>query len=275
MNEQDTSHPAPEWLQGEALSVALAPAARAELAMLDVVRSIDSTNTELLRHGAPDQGTRVLFAEQQTGGRGRRGKAWSSPLAAHLYVSLARRFDGSVARLGGLSLVAGIAVAEALRAQGFGMVRLKWPNDLVVIDGAGLRKLGGILVESAGGGRASAVIGIGINVAMPEAQAKTIDQPWTDLRMLAGGEVSRQRVAVAVLDALLPALALFDAQGLAPFLPRYAALDALRGRDVNVLRADGMRVAEALGIADDGSLRVRIAGSEQRVHAGEVSVRVA
>lgn len=274
MTDESIASQTVEWLDPARIETALGAATRAQLAALDVVHSIDSTNTEQLRRGAPAQGSSVLFAERQTGGRGRRGKVWASPMAAHLYMSLACRFSGDVARLGGVSLVAGIAVAEALRGLGFDDVRLKWPNDLVVRDGGGLRKLGGLLVESTGrdGG---AVIGIGVNVAMPQEQAKFIDQPWTDLRTLSGSAVSRNRVAAVLLDALLPALAQFDAQGLAPFLPRYAALDALHGRTVNVHRADGVIAAEALGIAEDGALRVCIDGGEQRVHAGEVSVRVA
>ena len=110
---------------------------------LDVAWSLDSTNSELLRRKAPAQGVAVLLAEQQTGGRGRRGRHWASPIAANLYLSVSRQFSGGLARLGGLSLVVGVAVAEALRQAGYDGVGVKWPNDLL----AGGAKLGGILVE--------------------------------------------------------------------------------------------------------------------------------
>jgi BirA family biotin operon repressor/biotin-[acetyl-CoA-carboxylase] ligase len=165
-------------------------------------------------------------------------------------------------------------VAEALRALGFDAVGLKWPNDLL----AGDRKLAGLLVEGGGehAGPVHAVIGIGINVRLPSVAAAAIDQPWTDLARLApdGRPPSRNAVAAAVLGRLLPALDAFDRDGLAPFLPRYAALDVLAGRPVRVLAGPGAIGGRALGLAVDGGLRVRTEGGEERTfHAGEVSVR--
>jgi len=269
-----------DLLDANAIREGLPASAQAQLAAMEVVWSIDSTNSELLRRPSPDTGTAVLLAERQTGGRGRRGREWTSPLAAHLYLSLSRTFGGGLARLGGLSLVAGIAVAEALHALGFPQVRLKWPNDLVVAGDAGpLRKLGGLLVEGGGehAGPVRAVIGIGLNVRMPAAAASRIEQPWCDLAGLTRDGKSglvRNRVVAALLARLLPALEQFDTAGLAPLLPRYAALDALAARAVTVHGAHSMQVGMALGLADDGALRLRLAdGSECRFHAGEVSVR--
>ncbi|WP_394539935.1 bifunctional biotin--[acetyl-CoA-carboxylase] ligase/biotin operon repressor BirA [Lysobacter enzymogenes] len=266
-----------DLLDAAAIAAALSAPARARLDSLEVAWSIDSTNSELLRRSTPARGAAVLLAERQTGGRGRRGRVWASPLAAHLYLSLARAFGGGLARLGGLSLVAGIAAAQALHALGFAAVRLKWPNDLVALDGDGLRKLGGLLVEGGGeyAGPARAVIGLGLNVRMPAAAAAQIEQPWCDLAWLAGAQApSRDAVVAALLDALLPALDEFDAQGLAPFLDRYAGFDALAGQAVSVLGSDREHRGVALGLADDGALRVRLDdGEERRFHAGEVSVR--
>jgi len=266
-----------ELLDAAAILAAMPEAARAQLASLEVAWAIDSTNSELLRQAAPGHGVQVLLAERQTGGRGRRGRGWESPLAANLYLSLARRFDAGLARLGGLGLVAGLGVVEALHACGLRQVRLKWPNDLVApaADGT-LRKLGGLLVEGGGenAGPVRAVIGIGINVRMPDEAAAAIGQPWTDLATLAGNDApGRNRLAGECLAALLPALERFDREGLAPFLEPYAAVDALAGRRVRVQSGAGEREGEALGIAADGALRVRIDGHERAVHAGEVSVR--
>ncbi|KRG75683.1 biotin--protein ligase [Stenotrophomonas chelatiphaga] len=260
-----------DLLDAGGIRAALPAPADALLDDLQVTWSTVSTNTELLRCSAPPRGSRVLLAERQTGGRGRRGRDWASPLAAHIYLSVLRGFAGGLAQLGGLSLVAGVAVAEALRGLGHAQVQLKWPNDLVV-DG---HKLGGLLVEGGGefAGPARAVIGIGLNVHMPPAFAERIDQPWTDLDQLAGEPVQRNAVATAVLAALLPALEQFEAEGLAPFLPRYAALDSLAGREVRVELGGAWQDGRALGLAEDGALRVEIEGREQPVHAGEVSVR--
>ncbi|MFC3551402.1 bifunctional biotin--[acetyl-CoA-carboxylase] ligase/biotin operon repressor BirA [Lysobacter cavernae] len=268
-----------DLLDATAIRAALPAGVQTGLAGLEVAWTLDSTNTELLRRLAPEHGAVALLAERQTGGRGRRGREWASPLAAHVYLSVARQFSAGLARLGGLSLVAGIAGAEALQALGFGRVRLKWPNDLVAVDGdGGLRKLGGVLVEGGGehAGPARAVIGLGINVRMPAAVAARIDQPWCDLAGLAApaSAPTRNAVAAAVLARLLPALEEFDATGLEPFRARYAALDALAGQPISVHGATATQHGVALGLADDGALRVRLDdGHERHCHSGEVSVR--
>jgi BirA family biotin operon repressor/biotin-[acetyl-CoA-carboxylase] ligase len=264
-----------DLIDAAALRAALPPATAQGVDRLEVAWSVDSTNSELLRRGAPARGVDVLLAERQTGGRGRRGRPWQSPLGANLYLSAARAFEGGLARLGGLSLVAGIAVAEALHAAGRPEVALKWPNDLVVDDGTRLRKLGGLLVEGGGehGGPASAVIGIGINVAMPPEAGARIDQPWIDLAGL-GGAPSRTQLAAALVVHLVDALDLFDREGFAPFAARWRALDALRGREAEVHLPSGSEPVHVLGLGDGGALRVRGAdGRERDLHAGEVSLR--
>ncbi|MGH8061697.1 MAG: bifunctional biotin--[acetyl-CoA-carboxylase] ligase/biotin operon repressor BirA [Pseudoxanthomonas sp.] len=260
-----------ELLQADAIIDGLPAHVRAGIASLDLAWSLDSTNSELLRRETPASGIAVLMAERQTGGRGRRGKVWASPLAAHLYLSVSRQFSGGLARLGGLSLVAGVAAAEALHACGYPGVRLKWPNDLLVDD----RKLGGLLVEGGGehAGPVRAVVGLGVNVHMPEAVAASIDQPWIDLAGLQSPAPSRNRIATILLAHLVPALDQFDAEGLAPFLARYACFDALVGRTVAIHLGAVVQSGIALGIAEDGALRVNIGGEERLFHAGEVSVR--
>ncbi|MGY4514990.1 bifunctional biotin--[acetyl-CoA-carboxylase] ligase/biotin operon repressor BirA [Lysobacter sp. HA18] len=265
-----------DLLDADAIRAALPPDVAAGLTRLDVAWSIDSTNTALLREPAPAHGARVLFAERQTGGRGRRGRTWQSPLGASLLVSVSRAFDGGLARLGGLSLVAGIATASALRAASFEAVGLKWPNDVVVEEGGTLRKLGGLLVEGGGehGGPARAVIGIGLNVRLPDTAAAAIDQPWIDVATL-GDAPSRNALASMLLAHLLPALDAFDRDGFAPFAARWNEFDVLRDRDVVLHLPDRTEPARVLGLADDGALRVRTDGGERSVHAGEVSLRVA
>ena len=274
------AHPL-ELLDADRIRDALPPDAEGSLA-LEVAWTLDSTNSELLRRPPPEVGAEALLAERQTGGRGRRGREWASPLAANIYLSLSRMFSGGLARLPGLSLVAGVATAEALSGLGYHGVALKWPNDLVVERDGEFRKLGGLLVEGGGenAGPVRAVIGLGLNVCMPDAQCAHIDQPWIDLATIgaqngAGPAPSRNRVVAAVLAQWLPALEAFDADGLAPFLPRFAAFDALAGRAIAVRAHDGTHPARALGLAADGALRVSIDGVEQRVHSGEVSVRTA
>ncbi len=243
----------------------------AKLDTLEVAWEIDSTNAELLRRPATS-GIQVMLAERQSAGRGRRGRAWVSPLAAHLYLSLQRRFDGGIAALAGLSIAVGVAAAEALRALGFNDVGLKWPNDLVAND----RKLGGILIEFGGedAGVVRAVIGIGINVRMPDSAAATIDQPWVDLQQLEVRTPSRNTLATALIAAQVNALDQFAKAGLAPFLARWGTLDALRDRTIDVVAGTQRDRGIALGIADNGALRVRHADGEHDYHSAEISVRL-
>lgn len=262
-----------DLLEAARIRAAISSDALAGLAALDVAWTLESTNTSLLARAAPEQGVAVLLAERQTSGRGRRGRQWTSPLGAHIYLSASRRFSGGLGQLAGLSLAVGVAVAEALRGCGFADVGLKWPNDLLARE----RKLGGLLIEGGGemAGIARAVIGLGLNVHMPAAAAAAIDQPWVDLDTLAGRAVSRDTVVAAVLSGLLPALDLFEAQGLAPFLSRYAALDVLCGRAVEVEEAGTRHHGIALGLAADGALRVQLGETVRLFHSGEVSVRPA
>jgi BirA family biotin operon repressor/biotin-[acetyl-CoA-carboxylase] ligase len=261
-----------DLLDAEAIRARLTEPARALLATLEVEWIVDSSNSVLLRREGVADGAEALLVEGQSGGRGRRGREWRSPLASNLYLSLARRYAGGLARFGGLSLAAGVAVAEALHSLDVA-VQLKWPNDLVV-DG---RKLGGLLVEGGGehAGPARAVVGLGLNVCMPQAFARDIDQPWADLATVApAAAASRNALAATVLSWLLPALEQFDRDGLAPFRERYAAFDVLRDREIAVLGAGDSMQGVALGLADDGGLRLQLPNGEVRtVHAGEVSVR--
>ena len=239
---------------------------------VEVVERIGSTNAELFaraRHGI-DIHRVALFAEQQSAGRGRRGRGWVSPPGANLYLSLGWRLDG--AALEGLSLVAGVAVARALRRGAGVEARLKWPND-VLVDG---RKLGGILVEVNGdaGGALDVVIGVGLNLALPANVATTIDQPWTDLQRAGGRNIERNTLAATVLDELCTAIETLVSSSFAAFRAEWNALDALHGRDVMVSGLAATLAGRALGVDEHGALRVLDAGGMlHTVMAGEVSVR--
>lgn len=249
----------------DAIRARLAPASRARLGALEIVSSIDSTNAELLRRGAAQPDNAVLVADAQQAGRGRRGRGWHSPPRANLYLSLYRRSARPVRELTGLGLAVGVACAEALHRLGADAVRLKWPNDLL----AQGRKLGGILVELAPG---AAVIGIGLNLAMPPRQDGAIGQPWIDLHAL-GVDATRADVVVALLDALLPALDQYEGAGFDPFRPRWEALDAYAGAMLHLIDGEERRVGRSLGLAPDGGLRVECNGIERVFRSADVSLR--
>ncbi len=262
-----------ELLDAALILGSLADDSLAQLHSLSIAGETVSTQIDAASAEAPAQGCAVFFAEHQSGGMGRNGRPWASPVSANLYFSVSRRFSRSLPAMAGLSLVVGIAAAQALHAMGFTGVRLKWPNDLWV-DG---RKLGGILVQLRNHPPGcAAIIGMGLNVHMPEEAARRIDQAWCDLSQLGHGIMSRNDVAAHVLGALLPALHRFDEEGLSPFLSRWQALDALHGKPVRVM--DGMQQFEGicLGIDGNGALRLRGEGGQERsFHGGEASLRPA
>ena len=175
----------------------------------------------------------------------------------------------AAAGLSGMSLAVGISVCEAVRARGIERAQVKWPNDLQV-DGA---KLGGVLIEiaSAGSDGSAVVIGLGLNLAMPPDHAP--DQAWTDLHQL-GIDVDPCTWASCMTEAIVAAVDRFDAEGLDAFHDRWDAIDALRGRGVEVQGAQSVS-GTARGIDAHGALRVEHAGGMWLCRSGEVRVRAA
>src|SRR2546425_4330707 len=226
------------------------------------VRTVErcgSTNAVLLAEGKPDV---LLAAEEQTAGRGRRGRRWHSPRGAGVTFSLSAVIRRPVRELAGLSLVAGVAAARALRALGVAQAALKWPNDLVV-DGA---KLGGILVETRG---SLAVIGLGINCRRDAALEARLRRPISSLDQFIA--VGRSRVIERVAASLLEALAIFDAHGLEPLRGEWERMDAHAGKRLRVRLADG-RVLTGLarGLDGDGGLRLQTRSGLRAVRSGRV-----
>jgi len=261
----------PDVLDRDVLLAALSPSTRSQLQHLQVDEEAASTQSLALAQPAPEHGCALWLAEHQTAGQGQRGRVWSTPAGAGLAMSLSRRFHGGLPRLSGLSLAVGVSVADSLHRLGFDAVGVKWPNDLV----AGGRKLGGILIQlRAASGDSDAVIGLGLNVHMPVDAGVAIDQPWCDLTMLRTAAPPRRTdLAAAIIDDLVQALAVFDAEGLPPFLSRWREFDALTGRRVRVIEPNATHEGLAVGITDGGPLRLAYAEGESIHHRGRFSLR--
>lgn len=247
-------------------------ACRAEV--LGVTGSTNDDARRLLEEVADDsQRPRVVLAEAQAAGRGRRGRSWQSPVASNLYLTQLEPLRGGPETARGLSLAAGVAVAEALeRVHGID-VALKWPNDLLV-EG---RKLGGILVELAlVGGRCHALIGIGVNVRLPAHVARAIDQPWIDLATLGVDGPTRNETAAAIVASVNTMAETFRANGFdARLRARWQSRDPFFDRAVVVSNRDGAVSGIARGIDDDGELLLETAAGRRVLSAGEVSIRLA
>jgi BirA family transcriptional regulator, biotin operon repressor / biotin---[acetyl-CoA-carboxylase] ligase len=234
---------------------------------LDIVPEVDSTNSELMRRARAGRNEPVLLAaERQTAGRGRQGRQWLSSQdhgsPASLTFSLGLPLEP--ADWSGLSLAVGVSVAECLHPR----IRLKWPNDLWLDD----RKLAGVLIETASfgggaGGQRYAVVGVGVNIALPRAADLSV--PAAALQEVLP-EAGAGDTLLRIAPPLVQALRAFETFGFAPFQARFHARDALRDRQV--VLSDGTQ-GTAHGTAGDGALLVHTAAGMVTVTSSEVSVR--
>ena len=236
-----------------------------------VLGETDSTNSramEMAENGAP-HGT-VVVAEAQTGGRGRLGRRWVSPPGKNVYVSLLLRPDVPPVGAPQLSLLAGVALADAL--EGMGMTAaVKWPNDLYLGD----RKAAGILAEMASDPDRvrHVVIGVGINVNMePDDFPPEISAKATSLRIRAGRPFPRVEVLARFLDSFAARYGEFLSGGFAAVSGDWDRRDFLRGRRVLLRRGVAERWGVAEGVDPEGALRFRPDGAAraEAVRSGEI-----
>lgn len=243
--------------------------ARRSISGIEIFDEIDSTNAYLLRKRASGNcAGRVCLAETQTAGRGRYGKTWVSPHGANLYMSLACRLDQPSAAVTRLSLVIGVALADALTALGIDDLGLKWPNDILWQG----KKLGGVLIEAADG---FVVIGIGLNVRMPPSSAAKIDQPWIDLAAVLQRDVpGRNWLAASMLNAIVPTIiSSFERETRQSLSAAWHGYDLLYGRTVVLDSGSGRQRGTGLGVDDNGRLLLRIGNQELAFASGEARLR--
>jgi BirA family transcriptional regulator, biotin operon repressor / biotin---[acetyl-CoA-carboxylase] ligase len=229
---------------------------------VEVLPEIDSTNSELMRRARAGQtDTTLLVAEQQSAGRGRLGRNWASAPGSSLTFSLGLVLQPQA--WDGLSLAVGLSVATSLHES----IQLKWPNDLWVQD----CKLAGILIETAAvagnAGPRYAVIGVGINIAPRPSEG--LSTPPAYLQALQP-HTSATQALESVAAPLLRDVLQFERDGFAPFALRFAARDALHGREVRL--SDGMQ-GIAQGVDGRGALLVQTMQGLQHINSSEVSVR--
>ena len=276
---------------------------------VEVLQSIDSTNTELMRRArAGRTEPTLLVAEQQTAGRGRLGRAWQSgvdvssagpPQAAKAPLGgSAAREAASVGAMpslmmslglplaprdwSGLSLAVGVSVAESLQpvlppaSSGVPRIGLKWPNDLWL---TGDRKLGGILVETASfvapqGGPATSpatarYVVVGVGINVLPRNGEGMSLPPGSLQEVEPG-LTAPEALLRIAAPLVAMLQAFEGYGFAPMQPRFAARDVLQGRAVNL--SDGT-TGTAHGVGEDGALLVHAVGGMQAITSSDISVR--
>lgn len=234
----------------------------------EVLLLTDSTNEQLKGEGF--QHRKLLSAEYQSAGRGRRGRQWISPLASNLYWSVGWQTQMPVQQLGGLSLVVGLAIIKALASLGVKGVQLKWPNDIRYQG----KKLGGILIELSGdvAGALQVVIGVGLNMQMGATAAQQIDQEWMNINEL-GPEVSRQQLLTEVVVQLSDALNTFERQGFEVFREAWQEVDECFGQKVTIFQQSQELKGIGAGVDATGALLLQTGKGIMPIYAGEVSLR--
>lgn len=240
---------------------------------LDALDECDSTSSELMRRaerGAP-AGT-VIVADRQSAGRGRRGRSWLSAAESGLTFSLLWRFSVPLARLSGLSLAVGVALAQALENLGAAGVCLKWPNDVLLHDAQGYAKLAGILIELSSDRRGTqAIIGIGLNLQAPEGD---LTQPAAGLSQALSGSPDRHVVLAAILAALAEVLDVFAVDGFVGLKSEWQQRNAWQGQAVQILAEAAAPLSGiCLGVDADGALLLQTSAGLERIFSGDVSLR--
>jgi len=250
---------------------------------VEVLKEVDSTNSELMRRARAGQTDSVfLVAESQTAGRGRLGRQWHAQAGDALTFSLGLMLHP--ADWSGLSLAVGLSVVESLDPQGALGLGLKWPNDIWVLHTPKhWTKLAGILIETATTQKDAryCVIGVGINIAKPNAQDLSI--PGIGLRDLSEEAAAKTSATEAVFAPptapqalaliarpLLAAVLAFESKGFAPSQAAFQQRDVLR--DMPVTLSDG-RQGVARGVDNTGVLRVETPQGMQLINSAEVRVR--
>jgi BirA family biotin operon repressor/biotin-[acetyl-CoA-carboxylase] ligase len=235
--------------------------ADAAIVRLARVDSTQSVAFELAEHGAADR--TVVVADEQSAGRGRRGRRWRAPAGTSLLVSILVRSRLPRTQLATLSPTAAVATAEALRRVAPVAARLKWPNDVLI----GGKKIAGILLESRLEGAAPVtVLGIGINLGQREFPPELAGSA-TSIALETGQPVDRDAMLAMLLEEFDRWRAQLEGEGFAPVRERWRALSDTLGRRVTVDGVTGV----ARDLDQDGALLVDVDGAVQRVIAGEIA----
>lgn len=241
---------------------------------VDALAHCDSTSSELMRRvarGAPSGS--VIVADEQSAGRGRRGRQWLSEPEASLTFSVLWRFNGPPSQLSGLSLAVGSGLARALESLGAQGICLKWPNDVLVKRGDDYAKLAGILVELSSDRKgAQAVIGIGLNLQRPPGN---LPQPAAGLDETLVALPDRHLVLAAILLALAETFETFAVDGFFGLKNDWQRRHAWQDQLVQILADDAVPlIGRCRGADHDGSLLLETESGIQRVFSGDVSLRL-
>ncbi len=261
-------------LDADAIRLFAGDSAEQRIASLDVFPEIDSTNSFLMQQPGPHPGEFSLaVTTNQTAGRGRHGKSWLSPPGSGLCLSAAYTFAAQPENLPALTLALGLGAVDALEELGVDGVQLKWPNDLVALDG----KLGGILTERQQrvAGSVTVVTGIGLNLNLEGQHDIVAGSDWArravDLKSICEQVPQCEKIAGVMAAKLLQTFVNYELNGFGQFIEPWSRRDWLFGREITVDTASRQLAGIGAGVAEDGALLVDTrASGMHRVTSGSI-----
>ena len=240
---------------------------------IDILFNTSSTNSYLFnRIDSELTRGKVVLAEYQSQGKGRRGNKWLSPLASGIYLSIAWQFDKSPAILGLLSLYIGVAMIRALNTLNINTVGLKWPNDILINN----EKLGGVLLEIRGesGGPVDVIIGVGLNYDLPVELISGIDQPVTDICHHSKKRLSRNKIAASLISNIFEVLDNMQNDTKSVLINEWRQYDCCKNEYARLILPDSEIHGRLKGVDDQGSLLMSVHGKTHRFTSGEISLRI-
>jgi BirA family biotin operon repressor/biotin-[acetyl-CoA-carboxylase] ligase len=232
---------------------------------IEYFESIDSTNTYLMQCDGPIHG-RLCITDFQTQGKGRHGKRWLSDAGSNLMFSLGWAPHRPVGAE--LSLVVGVAIADALKLLGLSNISLKWPNDILFEHA----KLAGVLLESRTRGRQTEfVIGIGLNIDNTPDSMRDATRPWVSLRRLGLIGIDRPHLLINIVREISKRLKQLEQVGFAPIRVDWLAFHALQGAKVSYKAKAGNQIGKIVGLDECGALLLEANGKINTVNSGEIN----
>lgn len=266
-----------DLLDAQSILAKLSQATSKRLQKLNIEQQTSSTNISIAENALPKAGHfSVLLAEMQTAGKGRRGRAWVSPYAANIYMSVLCNMQKPLSELSTVSPSLAICIAQALTDIGVQGIGLKWPNDIYCEN----KKLAGLLIECSGelSGYTKMIIGIGVNVYMSQHNNISIEQRWTDI--ISHLDVnrnkdlfSRNELVASLLNHMQPLLDEINHSDSSGLSEQWAQWDIMGNKRVVLHAATESISGIARGIDDYGCLLLETDAGLQQISAGDVSLR--
>jgi BirA family biotin operon repressor/biotin-[acetyl-CoA-carboxylase] ligase len=234
------------------------------------LETISSTNTWAKEHRSQFHPAHLtcITADEQTAGKGRQQKKWISPKGSNLYVTLYFTIPQYASYISNLGQIMALSCAELLHTMHVN-AQIKWPNDILVDN----KKIGGVLTETTPQNHSTGIIlGLGLNINMPETILESIDQPATSLHLILNKQVKPSSLLEPLLEQFTSHLEQLKIRGFAFFRHRFFEFLAYKGKLITLHLPEKNIQGICDSITPEGCLKLRLPSGDYRIFsAGEVS----